>query len=287
MSNEVYFNEPGYESTMGTPSGEALNNGYKNVCKWGTLKYAILGQIQKPPLGFEDLVRRNFFLKKDVILAEIDEWLTTAKTDETQWCHFNSTIENRFAQSKEKFHDEIVELRAELVKEFEKMRTPWESSVEDNQEEEKLDIPRVKSVAALPSVSIPPPPIINVKVPPVPKPEVKPTVAGDEQDELDKVDVSYKAEIATQEKKEININDDDVKDRWSRYIGAMGIEAVAKQAESTVLLSGLGGLGVEIAKNLVLAGCKELILHDKFEPSFNDLASQFFIEEDEVKDTKG
>ena len=78
-----------------------------------------------------------------------------------------------------------------------------------------------------------------------------------------------------------------MKDRWSRYIGAMGIEAVAKQAESTVLLSGLGGLGVEIAKNLVLAGCKELILHDKVEPSFNDLASQFFIEEDEVKDTKG
>jgi hypothetical protein len=26
----------------------------------------------------------------------------------------------------------------------------------------------------------------------------------------------------------ININDEKVKDRWSRYIGAMGIEAVAK-----------------------------------------------------------
>ena len=53
----------------------------------------------------------------------------------------------------------------------------------------------------------------------------------------------------------------------------MGIEAVAKQAESTILLSGLGGIGVEIAKNLVLAGCKELILHDKQEASYNDLAS--------------
>lgn len=28
--------------------------------------------------------------------------------------------------------------------------------------------------------------------------------------------------------KEISINDDKVKDWWSRYIGAMGIEAVAK-----------------------------------------------------------
>lgn len=61
---------------------------------------------------------------------------------------------------------------------------------------------------------------------------------------------------------QININDSTVKDRWSRYIGAMGIEAVAKQAEATILISGLGGVGVEIAKNLVLAGCKELILHD-------------------------
>jgi hypothetical protein len=28
--------------------------------------------------------------------------------------------------------------------------------------------------------------------------------------------------------KEMNIDDEAVKDRWSRYIGAMGVEAVAK-----------------------------------------------------------
>jgi molybdopterin/thiamine biosynthesis adenylyltransferase len=60
----------------------------------------------------------------------------------------------------------------------------------------------------------------------------------------------------------MNIDDDKVKDRWSRYIGAMGIEAVAKQAEAKVMIAGLGPLGVEIAKNIVLAGCKELILYD-------------------------
>lgn len=64
----------------------------------------------------------------------------------------------------------------------------------------------------------------------------------------------------------MNIEDEKVKDRWSRYIGAMGIEAVAKQAESRVFVSGLGPLGIEIAKNMVLAGCKELILHDTAEP---------------------
>ena len=36
--------------------------------------------------------------------------------------------------------------------------------------------------------------------------------------------MSYKE----QELKTIDITDEKVKDRWSRYIGAMGIEAVAK-----------------------------------------------------------
>ena len=42
----------------------------------------------------------------------------------------------------------------------------------------------------------------------------------------------------------------------------MGIEAVAKQAASEIFLSGAGGVGIEIAKNIVLAGCKSFTLHD-------------------------
>lgn len=59
---------------------------------------------------------------------------------------------------------------------------------------------------------------------------------------------------------EIDIENDDVKDRWSWYIGAMGIEAVAKQATSSIFLSGASSLGIEISKNIVLAGCKSFIL---------------------------
>ena len=97
--------------------------------------------------------------------------------------------------------------------------------------------------------------------------------------------MSYPVESEEEEKKEakeININDEAVKDRWSRYIGTMGVEAVSKQAEATILLSGLGGLGVEIAKNLVLAGCKELILHDTQRPNYYDLASQFYLDDSDI-----
>lgn len=52
-------------------------------------------------------------------------------------------------------------------------------------------------------------------------------------------------------------------DRWSRYIGAMGLEAVKKQASSSVLLIGLKPLGLEIAKNLVLSGLKRLTILDE------------------------
>lgn len=64
----------------------------------------------------------------------------------------------------------------------------------------------------------------------------------------------------------------------------MGIEAVAKQAESRILIIGLGPLGIEIAKNLVLAGCKELVIYDISIPKLSDLGGgQFFLT---LKDTE-
>jgi len=42
----------------------------------------------------------------------------------------------------------------------------------------------------------------------------------------------------------------------------MGVDAVTKQAAANIFLSGAGSLGIEIAKNLVLSGCKSLTLHD-------------------------
>lgn len=57
----------------------------------------------------------------------------------------------------------------------------------------------------------------------------------------------------------------------------MGIEAVAKQAAASIFLSGAGALGIEIAKNLVLAGCKTFTLHDNKPITYRDLSGQFFL----------
>ena len=77
-------------------------------------------------------------------------------------------------------------------------------------------------------------------------------------------------------------NDEQVKDRWSRYIGAMGIDAVQKQTSAKIFLHGLGALGVEIAKNIVLSGVKKLGLHDSVNTTENDLLGQFFLGEEDI-----
>lgn len=99
---------------------------------------------------------------------------------------------------------------------------------------------------------------------------------------IEDIDVSYEPISDQAVTGEISIEDEKVKDRWSRYIGAMGLEAVAKQAGSRILISGLGPLGVEIAKNVVLAGCKELILFDDVFPLTDELSGQFFITEKDI-----
>ena len=98
---------------------------------------------------------------------------------------------------------------------------------------------------------------------------------------IENVDVSYNDDDK-KINKEINLNDDKVKDRWSRYIGAMGMEAVRRQANSTILIYGAGGLGIEIAKNLVLSGCKELVLQDNKLTTYYDLSSQFYLNENDI-----
>ncbi len=51
---------------------------------------------------------------------------------------------------------------------------------------------------------------------------------------------------------------------------------------SSVLLIGVHGLGVEIAKNLVLSGVKSLTLHDKSLTTIRDLSAQYYLREDDI-----
>ncbi len=66
---------------------------------------------------------------------------------------------------------------------------------------------------------------------------------------------------------------------YSRQLYVLGHEAMKKMAVSDVLIVGLGGLGVEIAKNVILAGVKSVTLHDTANCTLKDLSSQFYLNE--------
>ena len=56
-------------------------------------------------------------------------------------------------------------------------------------------------------------------------------------------------------------------------------DQMQRMAISDVLISGVGGLGVEIAKNLILGGVKSVTLHDNSLCKLSDLSSHFYVSE--------
>ena len=199
----------------------------------------MLGQLKNPPKGFESVIKRHFYVKKPEILKEAYKWIEYAGTKEAiyesliydhnpEWC-------NKFKQTKTRYKEMLTEIVTELEDALNKLEPPQELIKEAGgdltkavfHENEISAFTEGKSIEGI-------------------------DVAEDTAEE--------QAKKIAEKANKLNIEDVGVKDRWSRYIGAIGIDAVAKQSKSTVFLSGAGGLGIEIAKNIVLSGCKEFIL---------------------------
>ncbi|MCJ7638056.1 MAG: ThiF family adenylyltransferase [Nitrososphaeraceae archaeon] len=63
---------------------------------------------------------------------------------------------------------------------------------------------------------------------------------------------------------------------YSRQLYAIGHDAMQKAAVSKVLISGLSGLGVEIAKSAILQGFKSVTIHDTGHITQNDLSTNYY-----------
>jgi ThiF family len=253
MSEEVYFNEPGYEHESGTEQGEAKNNAYSNIVTLCNMKHAMTGMIKNPPVGFELVVRTHFWLKKDLILKNVIKWRKVALNNEAsykalvmdhnhKYCDkFNKEPEAYFTQFDEQVEllkETLNSLEAPNVRQLLSSKVNSQANRDKSKKEEKVDLKKDA---------------IN----------------------FDNIDMTYEDEDAdnlNKNKGGISVDDAGVKDRWSRYIGVMGIEAVRKQAAAQVLLSGIDSLGVEIAKNVILSGVKRITLHDDKKASWGDLS---------------
>uniref|UniRef100_A0A3Q3XCH3 E1 ubiquitin-activating enzyme n=1 Tax=Mola mola TaxID=94237 RepID=A0A3Q3XCH3_MOLML len=66
---------------------------------------------------------------------------------------------------------------------------------------------------------------------------------------------------------------------YSRQLYVLGHDAMRRMAAANVLVAGMRGLGVEIAKNVILAGVKSVTVQDEGRTAWTDLSSQFFLKE--------
>lgn len=69
---------------------------------------------------------------------------------------------------------------------------------------------------------------------------------------------------------------------YSRQLYVMGHAAQKKMMNANVVIVGLSGLGVEIAKNIILAGVKSVTLHDPSPVTSFDLGGNFYFTEEDI-----
>lgn len=71
---------------------------------------------------------------------------------------------------------------------------------------------------------------------------------------------------------------------YSRQLYVLGKDAMKKMSNSSVLISGMSGLGIEIAKNIILSGVKSVTAHDYKSTlvTIDDLSSNYYLSESDV-----
>ena len=104
MTEEVYFNEPGYSWDKNSANAIALNRAYSNIVKYGTVKFAMNEIIMKKPKGFESIIKNHFIHKKNDILKTCRKWLDQAK--ENQKCDYDGLVSSHNAILANKFKSE-------------------------------------------------------------------------------------------------------------------------------------------------------------------------------------
>ncbi|XP_034239276.1 baculoviral IAP repeat-containing protein 6 isoform X4 [Thrips palmi] len=72
---EPYFNEPGYERSRGTPSGNQSSREYNaNICT-ASVKWAMLEQVRNPCPCFKEVIHTHFWFKRREVIKQIEGWI--------------------------------------------------------------------------------------------------------------------------------------------------------------------------------------------------------------------
>ena len=67
---QPYYNEPGYQHCV----NQAASTNYNRRLWPATVQWAMLDMLRHPPVGFEEVVKAHFRVKKHLILAQVGAW---------------------------------------------------------------------------------------------------------------------------------------------------------------------------------------------------------------------
>ena len=97
---DPYFNEPGYEASIGTPDGTRRSAEYNNTIKEATVRWAMLDHLERPKKGFETIITMHFKLKKKEIMAQVRGWIDTTADK-----HHRDSLSKTFEKLVDKLKD--------------------------------------------------------------------------------------------------------------------------------------------------------------------------------------
>jgi len=155
MSEEVYFNEPGFENEAGTVEGEKKNEGYSNIVRYANVKFAMLGQLKSPPRGFESVVKRHFYVKRFEVMKEVNHWVELASKHEAAYTGLihdhNYTWCSHFKQTKTRYKEMLTEVVKQLEDALNKLEKPTDVSnmLGDLRREKKVATQRRKKLESI------------------------------------------------------------------------------------------------------------------------------------------
>lgn len=258
MTEDVSYNEPGHEASKKTAEGKMINEGYSNIVKYANIKYAMVEAMKNPAPWFKEVILIHFYLKKDMILNDVKQWILEAETTNGKYhgitSSHNSALSSAFSKSKNAYRDKLAEVLEELNEQFSKLNISIDRTIRCRTIEWKRR------------------PMMEIE-------DQEENDIETKVEKIDAIDVTYEEKV---EQRAIDMTDEKVTNRWSRYIGAMGIDAVKKQANAEIILFGLNALGVEVAKNIILSGAKRITICDGKKVELSDLSGQFYLGENDI-----
>uniref|UniRef100_A0A915DIM1 UBC core domain-containing protein n=1 Tax=Ditylenchus dipsaci TaxID=166011 RepID=A0A915DIM1_9BILA len=80
LVEQPYYNEPGHEMVKNTFIGNKGSKNYSADVRVNNVRWAMLEQLQRPPLAFEDVIKKHFWLKKDEIEGQVNKWISETDT---------------------------------------------------------------------------------------------------------------------------------------------------------------------------------------------------------------